>query len=149
MAGGHESSFPNDGTAALKVLVVEDNIFIAIDLEQQLVEMGYEVVGIAANTTKAIEMSRESTPNLAIVDLQLAEGSRGQDAALVLRAEMDIPSIIVSGSLHQVTNEERAAIRPLAMLSKPVLSGELGRAIETVNISDKPKGKSQQRFGEG
>ncbi|MGR3564604.1 MAG: response regulator [Heliomarina sp.] len=139
MAGGHESIFPNEGAAALKVLVVEDNIFIALDLEGQLDEMGHDVVGIAATATKAIEMALKSVPDLAIVDLQLADGSRGQDAAFVLRAEMDIPSIIVSGSMHQVTDEERAAIRPLAMLSKPLLSGELGRAIETVNISDSPK----------
>ncbi|MEE4208330.1 MAG: response regulator [Parvularcula sp.] len=119
--------------------MVEDNIFIALDLEGQLREMGHEVVGIAATAMKAIEMSRESIPDLAIVDLQLAERSRGLDAALVLRTEMDIPSIIVSGSLHQVTDEERASIRPLAMLSKPVLSGELGRAIETVDVWNKPK----------
>ncbi|GHF09292.1 MULTISPECIES: response regulator [Rhodobacterales] len=139
MAGGHAFIFPSEGAAALKVLVIEDNIFIALDLEGQLEEMGHDVVGIAATATKAIEMALKSVPDLAIVDLQLADGSRGQDAAFVLRAEMDIPSIIVSGSMHQVTDEERAAIRPLAMLSKPLLSGELGRAIETVKISDSPK----------
>ncbi|MEP2681835.1 MAG: response regulator [Sulfitobacter sp.] len=139
MAGGQKSFFPNEGTATLKVLVVEDNIFIALDLEGQLGELGHDVVGIAATASKAIQMARDSVPDLAIVDLQLADGSRGQDAALVLRREMDIPSIIVSGSLHQVTDEERAAIRPLVMLSKPLLSGELGRAIETVKISDSPK----------
>ncbi|HDZ38512.1 MAG TPA: response regulator [Marinobacter sp.] len=139
MAGGHAFIFPSEEAAALKVLVIEDNIFIALDLEGQLEEMGHDVVGIAATATKAIEMALKSVPDLAIVDLQLADGSRGQDAAFVLRAEMDIPSIIVSGSMHQVTDEERAAIRPLVMLSKPLLSGELGRAIETVKISDSPK----------
>lgn len=48
MAGGQESFFPNEGAATLKVLVVEDNIFIALDLEGQLDEMGHDVVGIAA-----------------------------------------------------------------------------------------------------
>ena len=139
MAGGHAFIFPSEEAAALKVLVIEDNIFIALDLEGQLEEMGHDVVGIAATATKAIEMALKSVPDLAIVYLQLADGSRGQDAAFVLRAEMDIPSIIVSGSMHQVTDEERAAIRPLVMLSKPLLSGELGRAIETVKISDSPK----------
>lgn len=139
MAGGHEFLSPSEGTVALRVLVVEDNIFIALDLEGQLDDMGHEVVGIAATATKAIEMSRQSIPDLAIVDLQLADGSRGQDVALMLRAEMDIPSIIVSGSLHQVTDEERAAILPLAMLSKPLLYGELSRAIETLTGSEHPK----------
>ena len=57
MAGGHAFIFPSEGAAALKVLVIEDNIFIALDLEGQLEEMGHDVVGIAATATKAIEMA--------------------------------------------------------------------------------------------
>ncbi len=48
MAGGKKSFYPNEGTATLKVLVVEDNIFIALDLEGQLGELGHDGVGIAA-----------------------------------------------------------------------------------------------------
>jgi CheY-like chemotaxis protein len=132
MAGEPASCSPNDGTAALRLLIVEDNIFIALDLEAQIVEMGHEVVGIAATADAAIAMSRKERPDLAIVDLQLAGGSRGEQAALVLRSEMDVPSIIVSGSLHQVTDEEKAAIRPVAMLSKPLLPNELRRVIEAL-----------------
>lgn len=113
----------------MKILIVEDNIFIALDLEAQLSEMGHQVVGIAVTAAAAIETARTAGPGLAIVDLQLADGSRGQDAAAVMRAEMDIPSVIVSGSLQAVTEEDRAAIRPLAMLSKPLLPDELRRAI--------------------
>ncbi|QFU07192.1 putative transcriptional regulatory protein pdtaR [Rhodobacteraceae bacterium THAF1] len=126
----------NDTGIGLRVLIVEDNIFIALDLEAQLVELGHEVVGIAATATKAIDMSRQSSPDIAIVDLQLANGSKGQDAALVLRSEMEIPSVFVSGSLHQVTDAEKEAIRPLAMLSKPLLPNELRRTLEDAVNSD-------------
>jgi len=136
VAGGPASPLPNDERFELRVLVVEDNIFIALDLEAQLVEMGHDVVGIAATATKAIAMSRQSSPDIAIVDLQLADGSRGQDAAFVLRNEMGIPSVFVSGSLHQVTDDEKEAIRPLAMLSKPLLPNELRRTIEAAASSD-------------
>ncbi|MGR3495896.1 response regulator [Citreimonas sp.] len=131
MAGGRESFFPNGEPGTLRVLIIEDNIFIALDLELQITGMGHAAVGIAATENAAIEMARDTAPDLAIVDLQLADGSRGQDAALVLRKEMQVPSIIVSGSLHQVTDAERSAIRPLAMLHKPLLPDELRRVLET------------------
>lgn len=136
MAGRPASLLSNDTGIGLRVLIVEDNIFIALDLEAQLVELGHEVVGIAATATKAIDMSRQSSPDIAIVDLQLANGSKGQDAALVLRSEMEIPSVFVSGSLHQVTDAEKEAIRPLAMLSKPLLPNELRRTLEDAVNSD-------------
>lgn len=125
MAGEPASSSPNDGAPSLRVLIVEDNVFIALDLEAQIMDMGHAVVGLAATAKAAIETSRRTRPDVAIVDLQLADGSRGQDVALVLREEMQIPSIIVSGSLHQVTEADMAAIRPLAMLSKPLFPEEL------------------------
>lgn len=115
---------------ALRILVVEDDAFIALDLECQLVELGHEVVGIAATATAAVEMARAARPDIAIVDLRLADGSRGEDAAMTLRVDLDVPSIISSASLHQVTEAERAVIRPTAMLSKPLLPEDLSRAIE-------------------
>jgi AmiR/NasT family two-component response regulator len=131
MAGGPASSFPYDEPAGAKVLVAEDKIFIALDLEAQTVEMGHDVVGIAATASAAIEKSREIRPGIAIVDLQLADGSRGQDAALVLGEETQVPTVLVSGSRHQVTAAEGSAFGPLAMLPKPLLPDELRRAHET------------------
>lgn len=116
--------------AAPRVLVTEDNILIALDLEAQLEAMGCQVVGIAVTADAAIEIARNEKPKLAIVDLKLANGSRGQDAARVLRVELGIPSIILSGSLHSLTLEERDIICPIAMLSKPTLPGELQSAVE-------------------
>jgi AmiR/NasT family two-component response regulator len=130
MAGEPASSFPNDERGTLRVLIVEDNVFIALDLEAQILEMGHVVIGIATTASAAIEKSREASPDLAIVDLQLADGSRGQDAALVLREEMQVPSVLVSGSLDQVTDAEKSAIWPLAMLPKPLLPNELRRVLE-------------------
>jgi DNA-binding NarL/FixJ family response regulator len=121
--------------AAPRVLVIEDNVFIAFDLEAQLGAMGCQVVGIAVTADAAIKIAREDKPDLAIVDLKLANGSRGQDAARVLRVELGIPSIILSGSLHSLTVDERDTICPLAMLSKPALPRELQSAVEKLSES--------------
>ena len=131
--GGERALSSHDKGYALRILVVEDNVFIAFDLEAQIQEMGHEVVGIAMTASSAMEMTREHRPDLAIVDLQLADGSRGQDAAEYMRSTFEIPSIIVSGSLHHVTEDERAVIQPVAMLSKPLLPNELRQVIKKLS----------------
>ncbi len=85
----------------------------------QLMELGHEVVGIAASKTSAIELARAHAPDLALVDLHLAGPSSGAEAAVFMRADLGIPSIIVSGSLQELTAESIAAIDPVAMLGKP------------------------------
>ncbi|WP_056036245.1 response regulator [Loktanella sp. 3ANDIMAR09] len=122
----------------LKFLIVEDNFLIAIDLEAQLLDMGHDVIGIATTAPAAIAMASVAKPDVAIIDLQLAEGTRGQDAAIALWQDFGVPSIIVSGSLHQVTDSEKSAMAPLAMLSKPLMPGELRRAINTAGRSASP-----------
>lgn len=124
MDGKPASSSPNRNPR-VRVLIIEDNAFIALDLETQLEDLGCDVVGTAVTAAQAIETARRTTPDLAFVDLQLADGSRGQDAALVLRTELDVACIMLSGSLLSVNEEQRTTIRPLAMLSKPVLPHEL------------------------
>jgi CheY-like chemotaxis protein len=114
----------------LRILIAEDNVFIALDLASQFEALGCEVVGTAVTSGDAIKAARANPPDLAIVDLQLANGTRGQDAALVLRTEFGVPCVILSGSVHSLTAEERAAIRPIALLSKPVLPHELRRLAE-------------------
>ena len=128
MDGQPASSSPNRDSR-VRVLIIEDNALIALDLETQMEDLGCDVVGVAVTAAQAIDTARRTLPDLALVDLQLADSSRGQDAALVLRSELDVACIILSGSLHSVTEEERLAIRPLAMLSKPVLPHELGDVV--------------------
>ncbi|MCB5198800.1 response regulator [Loktanella sp. TSTF-M6] len=123
----------------LKFLIVEDNFLIAIDLEAQLLEMGHGVIGIATTAPAAIAMAGGAKPDVAIIDLQLAEGTRGQDAAIALWQDFGIPSIIVSGSLHQISDAEETAIHPLAMLSKPLMPDELRRVIDIADLATSPK----------
>lgn len=114
---------------ALKILIVEDDAFIAIDLEDQIVAMNHEVVGTAPTARQAVEKARATQPDLALMDLRLANGSSGIEAAMTLRLSLDVPSIIISGSLHEVTAEAETAIRPIAKLSKPLVPSQLRRVI--------------------
>lgn len=103
----------------MRVLIVEDEVFIAMDLEMQLVELGHQVTGIAASEASALEMAGADRPDLALVDLHLAGSSSGVEAAAIMRTELGIPSVLVSGSLHELTEGDLARIAPVALLGKP------------------------------
>ena len=85
----------------------------------QLMDLGHEVVGIAASKTCAIELACTHAPDLTLVDLHLAGPSSGAEVAVFMRADLGIPSILVSGSLHELVAEDIAAIDPVAKLGKP------------------------------
>ncbi|WP_370161504.1 response regulator [Limimaricola soesokkakensis] len=113
----------------MRILIVEDEVFIALDLEMQLMDLGHEVVGIAASKTAAVELAYAHVPDLALVDLHLAGPSSGAEAAVALRLELGIPSIILSGSLHELSEAEIAAIRPITLLGKPFSPVKLHAAV--------------------
>lgn len=68
----------------LKVLIVEDDFIIADNLEEVLVDAGYEVCGIAGNVAEAIKLGEQHRPDLGVIDLRLAYGEYGTDVAAAL-----------------------------------------------------------------
>ena len=62
-----------------KVMIAEDDLFTADMLKDNLVENGYEVCGIARTVDRAVELGERHNPDLAILDIRLAEGGLGTD----------------------------------------------------------------------
>jgi CheY-like chemotaxis protein len=111
--------------ASVRVLIVEDEILIAMDLEMRVEGLGHEVVGTAVSEREAVELARETSPDLVLMDLRLVGPSSGKAAALAIRRELDVPSVILSGNVHEITDAEEAAMQPFAMLSKPIVGQQL------------------------
>jgi DNA-binding response OmpR family regulator len=63
----------------LKVLIAEDDFLLGDLLEDVLVDGGYQVCGIARSVAEAIELGKRHRPDLAVLDVRLAEGSLGTD----------------------------------------------------------------------
>ena len=61
----------------MRVLIVEDEALVALELEELLLDEGFEVVGSAANAAQAIDLGRRHRPDLALLDLNLADGLTG------------------------------------------------------------------------
>lgn len=109
---------------ALKVLLVEDEMLIAMDMEDMLVALGYVVVGPVMRLQKAVEKARTENFDLAVLDVNLA-GERSFPVADVLR-ERGIPFIFATGYGTAALTEE---LEGTVTLQKPVDPGQLRAAI--------------------
>ncbi|HZH47096.1 MAG TPA: response regulator [Roseococcus sp.] len=69
---------------ALRIAIIEDEALVAFEMEAHLTEAGHEVVGVADTLEDAIRLIEATCPDLALVDIQLAQGSSGLDVAHAL-----------------------------------------------------------------
>lgn len=71
----------------LEVLIVEDEVLLATELEYLLQELGCHTVGMAMNSEEAVAMAEALSPDLALVDVHLEDGPTGVDAARRIKAD--------------------------------------------------------------
>jgi len=108
-----------------KILIVEDEPIIALDLEQELEQFGFEVVGLAQCADEALMAVEESLPDLALMDLNIVGSLDGIQTARLLRDTYQIPSIFLTA--HSDDRSITRAVRemPYGYLTKPYQSREL------------------------
>lgn len=107
------------------VLIVEDDLTIALLLEEQLEADGYCVTGVARSLAEAITSAEECTPDFAVIDLHLADGDLGTDVARRLREIASIGVIFSTGD----NDQDMAAFGGDAMMSKPYRMSDIGRGL--------------------
>jgi DNA-binding response OmpR family regulator len=113
----------------LKVLIAEDDLMIADMIEEVLVAHDYEVCGIARTVAQAVALSRLRKPDLAVIDLRLADGRLGTEIAAQLGA-FDRPGILyATGNIAQVVLTSADGD---ACLVKPYRTADLLRSLEIV-----------------
>ncbi len=104
------------------VLVVEDGALLAMDLEAILTGAGHTVLGPVASAAEALELVKETIPDLALVDLGLSEGPVGAALARYLLWRFSIHSIFITGNTQGATAHQDAA---LGLLRKPFTRDDL------------------------
>ncbi|WP_421933238.1 response regulator [Phenylobacterium sp.] len=117
----------------MRIMVVEDDALIALDIVSLLEDMGHEVVAEAADACTAWEMAEEDKPDLALVDIRLAKNTDGGKLAQKLYAKLGVRSLFVSGSITEDFRRAMAAIDPIGFLGKPVTRRTLGDALAAVH----------------
>ncbi len=102
---------------ATDVLIIEDEAFIALDLEALVKDLGHQVIGVARTHAEAIKLAKAKTPGLILADIQLADGSSGLDAVHELLRSFEVPVIFITAYPERLLTGERP--EPTFLISKP------------------------------
>jgi two-component system, response regulator PdtaR len=113
------------------LIIVEDDFLIASDLEYELKAAGYDVLGIAATSQEAVELARAKRPSMAVVDIRLAEGSDGIEAAIEMYRELNIRSVFASAHVDAATQKRGEPCVPLGWVAKPYLASSIIKMLNT------------------
>ena len=119
----------------LKVLIVEDEFFIALDAEEQVRSLGHTVVGTAVSAEQAIQIAGEAQPDVVLMDIRLVGPVDGIAAALEIRSRYGIEAIFVTANTDPSTLARAESIRPVAVLQKPLTKARL--APQLARLSEK------------
>ena len=113
-----------------KIMVVEDETIVALDIRTRLEHIGYSVSAVVASGEKAIEKAAETHPDLVLMDIVLKGAMDGIEAAEQIRTRFDIP-VIFATAHDESTLVERAKItEPYGYILKPFEERDLSTTIE-------------------
>lgn len=111
---------------SLRILIVEDESLLAMQLEDLVQKLGHSVVGCAASHAQALAIVEANRPDLALMDINLGRGGDGIEVALELRRRFDVPCVFVSAYLSSTDTKERARMaEPLGFVMKPYTERQL------------------------
>ncbi|MFK3690625.1 response regulator [Agrobacterium tumefaciens] len=113
----------------MKILIVEDEALLAMELESEVEEAGHEIVGVAADSKQALSLIEKTSPQFAFVDIQLLDGPTGIDVGRHL-ASRSIPYVFVSGNLKRIPEDFAGA---LGAIEKPYTMNGLQNALEFID----------------
>jgi CheY-like chemotaxis protein len=108
-----------DSQLASRVLIIEDEPIIALDLENLVTELGHKVVAVASTKDDAVAKAKSERPGLVLADINLGEGGSGIDAVSEILASFDIPVIFITAYPEKLLTGERP--EPTYLIAKPFL----------------------------
>lgn len=109
-----------------RVLIVEDEALVSLEMQIILVGAGFDVVGVTSTLAGAVQMASIFAPQLAIVDVNLANGDNGLDVAVDLK-KLGIPALFSSGNCP----DDPDRVLAIGCLHKPFDDQSLTRAVQT------------------
>lgn len=113
----------------LRILIVEDEILIALELESLLQDLGHDVVGMAASSAEALSLGQELKPDLAFVDVHLADGPTGVDVARQLAAQHQVTVLFMTANAKRIPEDFAGA---WGVIAKPYTERGVREALRYV-----------------
>ena len=112
-----------------KVLIVEDDMIIAMVLERMIVKLDYTVLDKVITGEEAISCAKQHDPDLILMDIQLKDGTDGITAMEVIRESSNVPVIYITGNSDQYYMNRAKATDFVDYLVKPIQMSDLEESI--------------------
>ena len=103
----------------IKVMVVEDEAIIALDIQTQLVQAGFAVTGRASSAARAFHLIEQDSPEVVLMDIKLKGHMDGVQAASIIRSRYGLPVIYLTSHSDDTTLDRARATEPYGFLLKP------------------------------
>ncbi len=132
-----------------RVLVVEDESVVAMDIRQRLSQLDYEVVGVANRGELAVELTERLKPDLVLMDIRLQGDVDGVDAAEQIRQRLFVPVVYLTAHADEATLQRAKVTEPFGYILKPFEDRELHTVTEMAlakHQAEKKLRESQRRY---
>jgi two-component system, response regulator PdtaR len=125
-----------------RILIIEDDLLIASQMEAALLESGFDVIGTVATGHDALELAGRQAPDLAVVDIRLAGDRDGVDTAIQLFRAHGVRCIFASAYSDQHARRRAEAAAPIGWLQKPYPMASLIQMVQAAVSELHKKGQS-------
>jgi len=113
-----------------RLMVVDDEAVITTQLEDRLQSMKYDVVGTASSAEESVSMARELCPDLILMDIVMKGKLDGIEAAEIIKNEMDVPIIFLTGYTSDNYIKRAKQVMPFGYIVKPFREEDVRANIE-------------------
>jgi len=128
---------------ATDVLIIEDETFIAMDLEGLVESLGHRVLGVARTHSAAVTLAKAKRPGLILADIQLADGSSGLDAVNELLRSFEVPVIFITAYPERFLTGERP--EPAFLIAKPFQPATVSAVISQALFFERKARRPERR----
>ena len=130
----HDATDEIDRQTRARILIIEDEPIIAMDIEMIVRDLGHDVVAVATTHTEAVAEAQKHQPGLVLADIQLADNSSGIEAVQEILTGLSVPVIFITAFPERLLTGDRP--EPAFLLTKPYQPATLRAAISQVLFFD-------------
>ncbi len=114
----------------VKILIVEDEAIIAMEVENSLLSIGYEVTSIVDTGEKAIKKAEVDNPDIVLMDIRIKGEMSGIETADIIRSRFEIPVVFATAYIDEERIQQAKFTMPFGYVLKPIQERDLKVTIE-------------------
>ncbi|MDB5533980.1 MAG: phyR, partial [Hyphomicrobiales bacterium] len=125
-----------------EILIIEDEPFIALDLQALVEDLGHRVVNVARTHKEAVKAVATHRPGLILADIHLADGSSGLEAVNEILTSFEVPVIFITAYPERFLTGQ--APEPAFLIAKPYVPDTVKAVISQALFFDRKSQKREQ-----